>query len=271
MANEVPAVSPPEESTTSDALPTPPPVANPFAEDDATPAGRVQQPASDVGQEYGFNDDSVSQYEYNLYKARKNQTDRIGFLPPTIHGARCHFKKDVGYFVCHSVFKKVKMGQQIMEIPERIGPCCAAGDSPRKRFIAPIIKYNTDVSGKRLPDLGFALMVWRFTDDTYIHLRAMNEEYPLTEVDVLVTCTNEDWQKLTLQPTRKSLWRDEKWPKESRDIIKQWADLIKPKLPRSLARKYDDRELLEKLGMAPAPQVVAGMDAPLVDVKELLD
>jgi hypothetical protein len=75
-----------------------------------------------------------------------------------------------------------------------------------------------------------------------------------------------------MAPCKQALWKSEKLPKELRDEIKLWVDSQRPKMGKMLGKKITETELLVKLGIAsPTPTVAAGVDAPMVDVKGLLD
>jgi len=241
----------------------------------AASASLGEFPSSSFAKEYGFDDDSVKAYDFELYKGRKGQTDRIALLTTPI-GARTHFSKinNLGYFICNSVFKLViGPDQKKMEIPENLAICCQKCDAPRKRFIAPLIKYTTTPDGKPTSQLGFSLMAWKYTDDKFITLRALDSEFPLNSHDILVTCTEEQYQRLTIQACAQSLVRLEKFPKELKDQIDLWVKMNRPKMAKTLGRKYSDQELMEKFGLA-APSsggVAAGMDTPIMDIKSLLD
>lgn len=281
-----------EEATTSDLpatdLPDTPPqeTVSPIADTssmfgDAAQAFAVpsaQQPSMDLPmaemKEYGFADESVKQYEFELYKGRKGQTDRLGLLRDTGPlGARVHFKEGIGYFVCLSEFKSMETSPgKFVDSPVRIAVCCKACEGARKRFVIPIIRYGTDASGRMLKELSYQLMAWVYTDDKFIMMRTLNQEFPLNKHDVLVTCTEESYQKLTIQACKESLVRHANWPADSKQTLTSWAQSMAPKMGRLLGKRYNEQELLVKLGLAQpaAAAATVRMDAPMVDIADLL-
>lgn len=236
--------------------------------------GESEVPIS--AQEYGFDDDSVSAYDFEFYTGRQNQTDRLGILRDAgPFGARVHYTKiaALGYFVCLSEFKKIKQPDgTVTEVPVKLAICCKkVPDSLRKRFIVPVIKYGTQPNGELLKELTYKLMAWRYTDDKYIIMRNLNREFPLADHDILIQCTNEGWQKLTIHACKQKLIKLPKWPAENLAEINLWVESKLPKMAKTLGRRYTEAELLEKFGMVqPNQAAVAARDTPLMDLNELL-
>lgn len=238
-------------------------VAPPAADFSGVPTGDAQ--------EYGFDDESVKQYEFELYKGRKGITDRIGFLAFP-YGARVHFKQNIGYFQCMSTFASQVVAGAKIETCTRRAACCVHCDAARKRFIAPIIQYSTQPNGQLTPQFGFALKAWLYTDDKYNQMRAIHSEFPLLDHDILVQCAEEQYQRLTISACKAALWKNPKLPDQIRTEIKLWIDTMRPKMAKKAGKKMTEVEFMQKAGLAAPPAIATpGMDTAMVDVAGLLD
>jgi hypothetical protein len=74
-----------------------------------------------------------------------------------------------------------------------------------------------------------------------------------------------------MAPTKAALWKSQGLPQQLKDEIKLWVESQRPKMGKLLGKKITEQEFLQKIGLAPIPTVAAGIDAPMVDVKGLLD
>jgi len=212
-----------------------------------------------------LSDETVKPFSVQLYGGKKGVTDRIALLSTDMVGARLHYKEH--YFICQSKWKTAGG----IETCSEEAVCCKQLGEPRKRFIVPILKYATKQDGSPLTDIGaFQLMAWKFSEDKFILLRASNNDFPLDQFDILVTCTEERWQKLSIQVLPKTpMRRHEKWPKEYTEAAEAFVESSKKKLPRLLGRKKTMTELLEILGLA-SPEAETTSDVPLADVDDIL-
>jgi hypothetical protein len=239
--------------------------------------GSDEMPAIDA-KDYGFDDEAVQAYDFEFYKGKKGFTDRLGLLREAgPFGARVHYSKigNLGYFVCLSEFKQMKSPDgRVTELPVKLGLCCkkVGSDNLRKRFIVPVIKYSTHPNGTPTKDFSYSLLAWRYTDEKYIQMRTINSQFPLNKHDILVTCTNEDWQKLNIQGCNNSIRLLPKFPKDWTEHVNLWSATMLPKMVKTLGRKYTEQELAERLGLVPAQNqaAVAQRDQPVMDLSALL-
>jgi len=214
-----------------------------------------------------FNDGSVKMFDFENYKGVKGRTDRIGILfPEMIAAARTHFVPDGGYVLCQSEFKEVGGNDVIV----RMAPCCEKLREPRKRFAAMIIQYRTDKDGNLLKPLSYDLKVWTFGPDKYIELRSLNAEFPLAAHDLRLTCTDDNFQKLTIQTCRESVVGVEAFQREFGQAVIDWATATVPKLHRAVGKTLTPVELAEKLGAAGAAPMSMVESSPALDISDLL-
>lgn len=233
-----------------------------------------EAPASTDGlEEYGFDSEDVRRFEFDLYRGKKGITDRIGILALPF-GGRVHFKKGLGYVMCLSQFKSVMVGGKKVEQTVKRAACCDHMDAARKRFAVPVIHYATAPDGKLIPNQQFtyALKGWIYNDVNYEIMRRINSEFSLLEHDILVACEDESFQKITITACRNKLIKADVIPANVKEDVATWVATMRPKIAAKVGRKMSEQELKEKLGLAaPAAAQVAPQDAPLIDVKSLLD
>ncbi len=213
-----------------------------------------------------FEDDSIRAYDFDLYKGRNGVTDRIGILVPgEITFGRVHYTKEAGYFLCQSEWKQ--SGGQ--EICSKVAPCCDKLDAPRKRFACLVIHYNTTPNGALVKPFSYQLKLWRFSDDRYIVLREMNKEFPLAQHDIKITCTDDTFQKMTIQACKDRVVNSDAFKKAYGADVDAWVKASMTKLDKQVGKSFAAKELLEKLGMAQAPAIVQ-QEAPIAAIEELL-
>lgn len=220
--------------------------------------------------EFGFDDEDIKQYEFDLYKGRKGVTDRLCLLALPL-GARVHFQQGIGYFQCLSTYQKQMVGGSKIEVCTHRAACCVHGNAPRKRFVTPLIQYNTQPNGQLLPQFGYALKGWVYSDDKFIMMRTIHGEHPLLDHDLLITCTEEGYQKLTIAACREALWKKPQIPQQMKDEVKTWVDNMRPKMGKMLGKKKTEQEFLQAAGLVKPPALAPGADAPMVDLAGLLD
>jgi hypothetical protein len=215
-----------------------------------------------------LDDDTVSSGDFVFYKGRKNVVDRIAMLnPKNMKSARSHYQEGKGYFLCHSKFELVG-GQEVCSVP---APCCQQLEESKKRFAALILQYTLGPDGKLINPLSYTFKLWRISDDKFVQLRDIHKEFPLDKHDLTIRCTEEQYQKLTIQASATSILANEKFPAVYRQQIETWVRSMTPKSARSLGRKLSEAELRERLGMAVTAPAVSVTEVPVIDASALLD
>lgn len=140
----------------------------------------------------GLEGENLDEVMKNLLKAMTTEDETAPATPKFIGAAR-HYKQGVGYFLAK--------GPEYAE---------AAGE-PAKTYVATIvIAWPSDQKGAvtkesllRLPDLH----PWVFSKDKYQPISAAHTQFPFGEHDLMVTCTDTQYQKMTFLPSKASLFR----------------------------------------------------------------
>lgn len=145
--------------------------------------------ADDVSN-FGFENEDIRSGIYEKYKGKKGETHRLSivFTDPKamFAGAKAHFKER--YFLC----KK--------------GICCDKIGAPKWRVGSVVVRYTTDKLGGIKQPFSYELYPWIFSESTFLKLKTLNTEFPLTTHDIKVSCTNEEYQHLDITPCNESIW-----------------------------------------------------------------
>ena len=161
---------------------------------------------------FGFENEDIKGGIYDKYKGKKGEVHRgsLIFTDPKAMfvGAKAHFKER--YFLCK---KSV---------------CCDKLGAPKWRVASVFIKYGTDKQGNVKMPFGYELFPWFFSETTFIKLKNINTEFPLTTHDIKISCTNEEYQHLDITPCNESIWQaKEEFKKKVLDEAKPVWDYIK--------------------------------------------
>jgi hypothetical protein len=224
-------------------------------------------PQNSAVSDASLDDQSITGNDFTLYKGRKGIVDRIFILnPKSMKSARSHYQENKGYFLCHSRFEIVG-GQEVCTAP---AICCQKLDESKKRFAALILQYTVGPDGKLVNPLSFTMKLWRISDDRFVMLRDIHNEFPLDKHDLTIRTTEESFQKMTIQASSSCIVLNPKFPAVYREQIAAWVKAMTPKAAKSLGRQLSEQELRERLGVAVTPSVTVS-EQPVVDVNALLE
>jgi hypothetical protein len=173
----------------------------------------------------------ISRVPIEKYKASTQKIDRIGFVSKQLIGVKSHFLEDAGSILCFG--KK----------------CCEVAGLPQVRYLFPIVIYSTDnegtIVGKKIE-----LKILTAGEDLYKSIITINRglapQGGIENADMLVTCTDDKYQKITLSPIGLAAW------KKSASIVQmvqeRWASDAEFAY-MALARKVDEATFLKLMGM----------------------
>lgn len=131
----------------------------------------------------------------------------------------------------------------------REGKCCDALGIPRVRYIFPIVQYDTDSSGRKFRSTKLRYKALSLGQDAYddlLMLMDTNESLKgdITGIDIMVSCSDEKYQKLTFHAFGESRWR--KNQVLAKEVNTFWKKNIK-NLIRPVARSVTELELMQNL------------------------
>jgi hypothetical protein len=222
-----------------------------------------------------FTDETVKQYEFELYSGKTGVADRICILrPDAIAKGRSHYHDKLkSGILCTSEYTR----QGTQETLSREGFCCKWLGTSQVRFAALVLQYGTDTKGNPVQPFSYSLKLWRFGADKYIQLRAINRDFPLGQHDLGILCTDDKYQKMQIGAKPDCFLLHPKFPADVKAQIDGWASASVPKLARELGRTVPDAELhkeLTQLGILTAPgagpAMVASTDAPVANFDDII-
>lgn len=168
-------------------------------------------------------------------------TDANGNLSPRFTGADRHYLQGVGYFL-HKGPEYAKL----------------AGGPPKQAVATIICVWPTDKKGRLNAEQfkageGFQVMPWVFSPDKYEQIARRHEEWPLTDYDLTLACTDTQYQKMDLSPARENLFKkladsDKPGAKAIADRILQEVANVEKNLRNDIARDLTLDQIREKLG-----------------------
>lgn len=165
----------------------------------------MEQSLADIGIEVGEIGVKVSKVPIERYKASASKVDRISFLTKRVIPIKYHFIEGVGSVMCFH------------------GKCCEIGGVPQVRYLFPIAVYQTDAEGN-ISGNKVELKILSAGEDLYKSITTINKgtaQYGgIDHGDMLVTCTDEKYQKISLTFAGPAVWR--KYSQIAEFLQKRW-------------------------------------------------
>lgn len=232
------------------------------------PAGQQPAPRRVDNNVYvtGIGDDTVKQYDFELYSGKANQTDRLFLIRPyQIIKARQHYNEKTKFILCNSEY--TPQGEQ--EVLTKEADCCKMLGSNQLRFAALVLRYITDRNGELVrPFQVPEFRLWKFGVDKFIQLRTIDKDFKLNAHDLKISCTEEKFQRLQIGATPDCVYLHQQYPPLLKQQSEAWAEAALSKVPREMGRRMTDAEIRTALGVntgaGQAPQMTAA-DQPPVD------
>jgi len=175
----------------------------------------------------------VQRYPINRFKASVGPTYRIGIIDRRIAIVRTHWMDDFGYFYCFS------------------GKCCENSGIPSVRYIVPIVLYDTDMIGQII-SAKFDIMYMSLAEDEYKALKTLDSNIPIDTLDFLLTCSDQQYQKIHMQNVGPATWRQ--YPQLTAPVMEKWngnpqmgVPALKNLLPTVIARVLSEAQFIKLL------------------------
>lgn len=191
----------------------------------------LQASLEEMGAVVGDIGTKVSKVPIEKYKASSAKVDRVSFLTKKVIAVKFHYIDGVGSVLCFG------------------GKCCEMGGTPQVRYLFPVAVYSTDsdgnISGKKVE-----LKILSAGEDLYKSIMTINKgtsQYGgIDHVDLLVTCTDDKFQKVSLTFAGNAVWRQysqiaeflrDRWAKDGANAY------------MAVARKCDEATFMKLVGM----------------------
>lgn len=213
-------------------------------------------------------DKSVDIQTFDRYKGRKNVTDRIAILSATLLRSRTHYHE------------KGKQGKtfRCITTPTKQGVCCKHMGDPDQKFGLVLFQYLTDEQGALLTEekLSGKVKLWVVSETRYSELVTIHNEFPLMnagftapQVDLMVKCTEEQYQRMSFTPCNKAFWKKKETWFEAMVAKEAKARARLAKVMGAELSELEIMELLEIDGGNPV-QGGGGMGSDEIDVGDIL-
>lgn len=197
--------------------------------------------------EFGFGEnDDIAAGKTEKFKGETGKTARISFAywktvdgkldltakSPVFIGGKRHYVAGVGYFL--------NKGPEYTKI---------AGAPPKTSVATVIVQWPTDAEGQLAKDRikDFKVLPWIFAGDKYDALKRIHGQFGFGSHDVLATCTDSGFQKMTFAPCTDSMLKTFLASKAG-DSLTQKILKVASELSTEFARDLSIDQIREKLG-----------------------
>lgn len=177
----------------------------------------------------------ISRVPIERYKASTSKVDRIAFITSKVIPVKFHYIDGVGSIMCFH------------------GKCCELAGTPTVRYLFPIAVYQTDTEGN-ISGGKVELKMLSAGEDFYKQIQtiakgaraATKGKGGIDHIDLLVTCTDDQYQKISLTFGGMATWRQYKSIAEF--LRTRWLQ-DGDKAYMAIARKVDEKALLKLMNI----------------------
>lgn len=191
----------------------------------------MQSELADVGIEIGDIGVKVSRVPIDRYRASASKIDRIGFITNKVIPIKMHYLEGIGSIVCFN------------------GKCCEVAGTPMVRYLFPIVVYTTDSDGN-ISGGKVTLQMLSVGEEIYKTIITISKSCApmggIDHVDLLVTCTDESYQKMTFVQAGPAAWRQ--YPQIANFLNEKWMQ-DGAKSYMAVARKMDEETFLKVMNL----------------------
>lgn len=161
----------------------------------------------------------VSRFPVERAKFTTSSRSLISIVSPKVIVIKTHYSEDFGNYVCFG------------------GKCCENDGLAKVRYLFPIVVYDTDKRGLPVSkEVSFRVLA--LGKDSYDDVRTIMElNGDISKMDLVVTCKDEQYQKVSLAQAGAARWRKDKeiakqvvtfWKEHMKDLIMPVARVISP-------------------------------------------
>ena len=228
---------------------------------------------------FSFSDESVEVQQTknygdkkaNVFRPEAGKTYRIHFVSEEVEMRKRHYNPlKKRYFRCLAY---QGFCPACLAASNKVNNIKGASDT----FGANILIYDTDDSGSAKQPLNAEVAFWAFGSDKFVQLRNITKEWgPASTLDLMVTCTDAQFQKVQISPARNCLYSsdptfkaacDQKIKEDSYPLEKflcKEIPVVQMAQEFGLGDEYVPESFRQQMGIgAPTPQDAAmGYQAP---------
>lgn len=174
----------------------------------------------------------------------KERKQMVSLLTSQVMAIKQHYHDDVGRVLCNQK------------------DCCDLLGLPSIRYVYPVVVYDCDKTGKPVTmDLELKLLI--LGKDAYETIKTIHDmNGDIGKLDIVVTCTDEKYQKCSYTPAGDARWRKsdklvamilEKWNTNKKHVLLPVGRVMdKEEIMRRIASKNEEGTSHEKRDSSPA-------------------
>lgn len=173
----------------------------------------------------------VSSLPIERFKASKAFQSRIAVLSTkSVLAVKMHFVKGIGGFLC--------FGEE----------CCEIEGTPKVRYCLPVVVYDTDNTGTKIFSDNMKLKLLVLGEEDYSNLVTLQtvSGLPLNKIDLVVKCSDEQYQKCSYMHAGEATWR--KNLEKAEMLAKEWKS-VRSRAYLAIARRITPETYKAKKGI----------------------
>ena len=170
---------------------------------------------------------TVSRLPVERIKFTKDHKAMISIITSKVVAVKTHYREGVGNYLCFG------------------GKCCDIDGLAKVKYLFPIVQYDTDKRGKIISK-GLEFKVLAIGKDVYDDLLTITDmNGDVTNFDLVATCKDEQYQKISLQIAGNCRWKTS--AKLTSEVVAFWKEHMKD-IVLPVGRKLSEEELMRAIG-----------------------
>ncbi len=175
----------------------------------------------------------VSRFLVERCRFTTSKKERLSIIKDDVIPVKLHYDEDTGSFICFE------------------GKCCEMLGFPRVKYVYPVVFYDTDTKGK-IQSKDIQVKVLSVGNEQNEDLITINEvQGDITGFDLLVSCKDEQYQKISFTVAGKAAWRTRP---EMVQFVKNFLTRNKKHLLTAVGKKLNESEFLKLMGYSESEQ-----------------
>lgn len=169
----------------------------------------------------------LSRLPVERIKFTKDARTLLSIVSGKVVAIKTHYREGLGSYLCWG------------------GKCCEMDGLSRVKYLFPVVVYDTDKRGAPVStDLTFKVLA--IGKDQYDDIKTMIElNGDITKFDLLVTCKDEQYQKISFTLAGEARWRKSK--AAIQETTQFWKENMKH-IIKPVARKITEGDLMREIG-----------------------
>ena len=190
------------------------------------PIDNIKTELSSTGVVTGEIGTKVSRYPIEKIRFTKAKKELISIMTSNVTIPKLHYHENTGSFLCFD------------------GVCCDKLGFPKVRYLFPVVVYDTNKAGKPVSK-DVEIKVLQLGKDLYEDITTIKDMHgDVTNIDLLVTCKDEQYQRVSFTPAGKARWRRSS---EIKDYVYKFWKKNHKHMVRAVGRELTPEEFMEEM------------------------